>query len=412
MQEQQQWHHIVNVTELENLKRKIEITYDVEGVEMAFNKSIDLVGKKVQIKGFRRGKAPKNVVQAYCKKEIESSVLSLLSHEGYLHACFEHKIKPISEPDVKFSKINNDGTFSCEIEVETSPEINLEGYVGLQIYKQSFEDFKERFLENIKSQVSETYEKDNVDLNDVILIDYEIITVDKNELVEKKQNVKLLVKEEIPFGKDFVGMEKDKPKKFVEALSENDFKEFAGQEANIVVTVKEIYGIKQLNNDEIAKKLNLTVEQLEQETVKEYEKNQRMILEEQIIDQLLKNHDFEVPNDWVNNECNYLVKKLGIVDSKYQNEIKNIAERNVKRTFILDSIYDAEQSLKVTKQDLDKFLSMQAMNKGGTLQQEYKNLKKQENVSEITSFIKNQKIMNFLLENAEIQEKNDELKGE
>ena len=124
VEENKEWHHIVTIEELEGLKRKIQVTYDEEAVTMAFNKSCDIVAKQVQIKGFRKGKAPKQMVELQFHDKIKEVAGSLLSQEGFLHACFEHKITPLEEPVVENINFLFDGTFTCDIFVEIKPIIN------------------------------------------------------------------------------------------------------------------------------------------------------------------------------------------------------------------------------------------------------------------------------------------------
>ena len=73
--EDQQWHHVVTVEELGGLKRKVGVTYDAVAVKMAFDKASEGVSKKVMINGFRRGKAPRGLVERFCAKEIETAVI-------------------------------------------------------------------------------------------------------------------------------------------------------------------------------------------------------------------------------------------------------------------------------------------------------------------------------------------------
>ena len=87
------WHHVVMLDDLGGLKRKITVTYDTIGTEMAINKSCELFSQNVQVKGFRKGKAPKNLIKKYYRKEIEKSAAQMLSTEGFMHACYEHKIR-------------------------------------------------------------------------------------------------------------------------------------------------------------------------------------------------------------------------------------------------------------------------------------------------------------------------------
>ena len=70
VEKKEEWHHVVTTENLGGLNRKIRIVYDTVGVKMGFDKACEYIGQNVQIKGFRKGKAPKALVQTYCQDKI------------------------------------------------------------------------------------------------------------------------------------------------------------------------------------------------------------------------------------------------------------------------------------------------------------------------------------------------------
>ena len=146
----EEWHHVVTVEDLGGLNRKFHIAYDNEAVHMALDKSIKNINKNTQIKGFRRGKAPRQLIEVYYRKEIEQSASSMLTQEGFLHGCFENKIQPLGKPNVENAIFNIDGTFECDIIVEIRPNIEPKGYIGLQLDKPnvSVDEIKSKIISN------------------------------------------------------------------------------------------------------------------------------------------------------------------------------------------------------------------------------------------------------------------------
>ena len=116
-------------------------------------------------------------------------------------------------------------------------------------------------------------------------------------------------------------------------------------------------------------------------------------------------HQFDVPQDWVEGEEKYFAGQLG-VDVNTNEEIKkyvhSMAERNVRRSFILDAIYEAEPNLKVTKEEFDTVIAEEAEKQKISRLVLQADLKKKGMLDNVFALIKHQKIMNFIIGQANI----------
>lgn len=405
IEKQEEWHHIATMQDLDNLQKKIHIVYDNEGVDIAFDKACDLVSKRVQVKGYRKGKAPKPLVKNFFQEKIKIAASTLLANEGFLHACFEQKIQPLSEPKVEDAKFDVDGTFSCDIFVEIKPVIIPTGYVGMQIKKPKI-DIKVLFdniLKEIKLQYASIIEKKEVEEGSTIEVDFEVIYDNNAIIVKKSQQFEIYSNMEKPFGSNLLGMKVGEIRQ-EDYIIPSNFKQYAGSQAILFITLKKVSKKILPTDEELAKCMQISYEDLiklvQQRVEIESSNRMRQILEEEVIDKLLETHNFDIPEKWVNDEIQYIIKQFGVkVDSteEFYNYARKMAERNVRRTFILDAIYDAEPTLQITKEEVDELIKQESKRTGLSTIIIKDRLKNKNVMDSVFGMIRQHKVMEMIL---------------
>jgi trigger factor len=411
-EQQEQWHHVVTVEELGGLKRKVGVTYDAVAVKMAFDKATQGVGKRALINGFRRGKAPRGLVERFCAKEIEVAASTMLAQEGYMHAVYEHKLAALSEPKVESPKFNTDGTFSCEIIVEVRPTIMPSGYIGLHLPKPPVDltQIASTIMGNLRDRFAKFEEREVVGVGMTVVVDYSVSVEGKEVMTH--QGVPFAVSEngQLPLGAvQTIGLNVDSQVSSRLTLPV-DFQDHGGKEADVLVTVKKILESVPPTDEELAirnglkstEELMLTVQQ---QANMEAGQQARQFLEAQVVDLLLSAHEFEVPEEWIKRESQYLVKQLGItgeMDESTKNAVRDMSEQNVKRSFMLDAIYDAEPTLRVKGEEVEALLDQEAAKQAVPKTQLKRMLIKQGMMDSVIELVKGKKIMDFLISNAEV----------
>jgi trigger factor len=122
-------------TTLEN--NRVKLVVEVDGPEM--DKAIDTaaakLSKQVSIKGFRKGKVPKNVLMAHIggPSALRSEAIRDSIPDFYAHAVSDTLIDPISQPDINITAGEEEGDLTFEVEVEVRPEISIEGQNELRV---------------------------------------------------------------------------------------------------------------------------------------------------------------------------------------------------------------------------------------------------------------------------------------
>ena len=409
---EQEWHHVVTMTDMGGLKRKLNIIYDVEAVRMALDKACEIVRKKVQVKGFRRGKAPKQLVESGYREDIKKVSSSLLSQEGFLHACYEQKISPLSEPQIENTEFKLDGSFSCDIVLEVKPTIIPSGYLGVQLNNVTInvDEMMEQTLQDARHQHSKNEPRSEVKDGFIVTVDF--WTMVDGKQISSGQDQQFIIREgqEAPFGDNLIGAKTGDMKKEIISMPES-IPEYGGKDAEVNVEVKLISENILPTDDELVERMQApSYEELLNVLRKNAEMNandrRRKALEEQVIDKLIEMHEFDVPESWTDDEEKYLTNQLNLndPDEEMLKTIRNMAERNVKRTFILEAIYGEEKELAVTKEELDNVLKMEAERLNVGKLQLRDDLQKKGMMDGVIGMIKHKKVMDLILSQAQFEE--------
>ena len=126
----------VNVEEISALTRKVTVTLPADSVQSKLNQAYDKLKKETKMKGFRRGKVPRSVIEKYYKGQVEAETGEKLVQEHYFDAVENNGVDPVVHPDIKDAKFNDDGSFTFVAEVDVRPEFELAEYKGLEVEKE------------------------------------------------------------------------------------------------------------------------------------------------------------------------------------------------------------------------------------------------------------------------------------
>src|SRR5699024_6680030 len=120
----------------EGNKVTLKITVDNNKFEEAVNKAYNKTKGKYNIPGFRKGKAPKVVIETqYGKGVFYNDAIDMLFPEIYPQAIKELNIDPIDRPDLDIEEISKDNGLVMVVNVEVKPEFELGAYKGIEISK-------------------------------------------------------------------------------------------------------------------------------------------------------------------------------------------------------------------------------------------------------------------------------------
>lgn len=378
-------------TELKKVgNSEYEVEYVVTGDELkkAKEKALNKLASKVSIKGFRKGKAPLNMVKDYISgADLANETISQSLQPAYTAVLAEHKITPIARPDIDVKSYKED-EIVLVFNIDVAPEVTLGEYKGIDIPEAKCEVSDEEVKEAINKVLSDNSDlvlKDGpAEMGDTVVFDFKGYLNGKEFEGGSADNYSLVLgsNQFIPgFEEQLVGVTSESKKDIIVTFPEQYIKDLAGKEAKFVCMVHEIK-TKELPelNDEFVKTLNLenveTVADLEkfesdQLLSKKYnEAHQERF--NKLLNTIIENAKIELSDKLVAKEAETSKEQMlqqisqnGLTFEQYkeitgtdEKELdKTLAENareNLKRTFVLDKIAQTEH-LTVSKEDLEAY---------------------------------------------------------
>ncbi len=378
----------IDLENVSNLEKKLKIEVPTQTVNEEFSRAYKYLQREVNIKGFRKGKAPIAAIKSMYGDKVKSDVAQNIVQATYWNALKEHKLVPVSMPSIDFGDVTEDQPFTFTAAFEIRPEVKVQKKSGFKVEKEKLEISDERIngvIDNVR-QSHATYqsitEDRAVQSKDFTLIDFEGFLdgtpfpggTAKGHLLEIGSN------SFIPgFEDGVIGMKKGETKD-VQVTFPADYhsEDLKGKAVVFKVTVNEIQEKKLPEvNEEFAQKLeHKSLQDFKDQVRKEIEGSEKGRIEGELRDSLLKMfveaNPVEAPKSLLEEQRKALVddfkKRLqsqGFNDDnfeeyqqKWTEDFDKTAEFMVKSAFLIDKLAEDEK-LHATDADIDaKFEAM------------------------------------------------------
>lgn len=409
---------------------KLEITIEAEKFENAIKKVYFQSAKYFNIPGFRKGKAPQNIVERYYGKEIfYEDAFNEVVPEEYEKALEENKIEAVSRPKIDIVKMEKGQDLVFTAIVSTKPEVELGKYKGIEIEKVEYNVSKEAIDSEIKSMQEKNARMITVD--DRAVENGDIATIDFEGFVDgvafdggkaEGHDLEIGSGSFIPgFEDQVIGMNIDEEKDIKVTFPKEYFsKDLAGKEATFKV---KLHAIKKKEmpklDDEFAKDVS------EFDTLKELENSVKEKLEKQMQDKakyekeqaimkaICDNSKIDIPEGMIELEVDNMIKDmeqrmsyqglkleqylkmLNKTEAEFRKESEPQAIESIKSRLVLEAIA-AKEDIKATEKEVTEKIKEMAKNYG----RNEEDLLKNENVKKyIEEGIVNEKTIDLLIEN-------------
>lgn len=122
----------VNVEKISPVLVELNVQIEAERVTSEYEKAFKTVSRQSKIKGFRPGKAPRNIVQRVYGARVEADVIQRLVDETFPKAAAEQSMQPVNQPSVTPERLQSGKPFSYKARVEVLPGIESVTYEGLE----------------------------------------------------------------------------------------------------------------------------------------------------------------------------------------------------------------------------------------------------------------------------------------
>jgi trigger factor len=143
-----------SIEEVNSTRRKFRISVDKAVVTEQMAKAVDEVQKTAQLKGFRKGKVPSNLVRKFYSQDVRKKALESVINETYRKAAEESKLQIVSYPNIEPVGTFEDGdNFVFDATVDVNPAVEIKGFKGLKVQVEKSK------LPDVETQISETRQK-------------------------------------------------------------------------------------------------------------------------------------------------------------------------------------------------------------------------------------------------------------
>ena len=386
----------VTVSETKGLKTNLNVLVKKQEIDKKIEERVVELQKTVNIKGFRPGKAPINLLKKQFAQALYGEVLEKILQDNTYQALNDNKIKPASQPKIEIKSSGEDKDLEYTISVEKTPDIkkielekiNLTDY-KLKIEKKDLEERINLLAEGQKKYINKNEGEKSIK-GDLVVFDFEATVNGKAFNGNKGEKVQIILGKEL----------------FIKGFDEQILGCKANEKVNVKINLPENYPNKELANktaifnckildvkksesvvidDQFAKNLgakdlsDLKI-LLEKQLSKEQSSITETIVRKEILDYLDENCKFDLPEDLVKNEQE-IVKHSFIHEKAHKDEphddhkhghdhsnikltkeeeedILDISRRRVKLALVLNQIGE-DYKIQVTTQELQQELQKQ-----------------------------------------------------
>ena len=419
----------------EGNKVTLKITVDNNKFEEAVTKAYNKTKGKYNIPGFRKGKAPKVIIETqYGKGVFYNDAIEMLFPEVYPTALDELNIEPIDRPDLDVEEISKDNGLVMVVNVEVKPEFELGNYKGIEIAKADYNVSEDDVELTLKDMVNKnarlvSVEDRAIENGDTAVIDFEGFESGVAFEGGKGENYSLVIGSNtfIPgFEDQLVGKKAGEEVEVnVTFPAEYHAENLAGKAVVFNVKVNDVK-VKELAelNDEFAKDTSEfeTLEELKADVranlEKEAETRAKNEMRNSLVEKVTANTEVEVPSVMVEQqidnmlmELNYqlqyqglnlqqLLSMTGRDVAELREERRADAEKLVKSSLVLEAIAKAE-NIEVSEEEFNAELATMAAMYNMDVEK-IKSSLRENDIEDIKGQVKIRKTIDLLVDNAKI----------
>ncbi|MBC2705769.1 trigger factor [Desulfobacula sp.] len=376
----------VKIEDKSSVKKVLTFEIPKEDVTKELNIAYKELKKKADVKGFRKGKIPRKVLENRFSKDVHADVAPRLIQEAFIEAIKKHDLNVVGGPQMDPPQLDPENAYIFDITVEIKPELDDIEFEGIALEQTKYEvsdgeiESQIYMIQKTMAKKETVKEERPVKENDFVLIDYEGFL--NEESFDKTPKIENYV---MGIGRDGV-----MPKEFSEKLTgaipvqdleievsyTDDYHDESLKGKNIVykVTLKEIQEeiLPELNDDLVKdlgkfETLDDVRTSIRENLEKGYAQRIKHELSEQVFQNLLEKYEFEVPEAMVEGELNGItmeaeqaytannttLEEAGLSKDILRTQYRDVAEKQARRHLILDKIITQEK-LELKDEELEK----------------------------------------------------------
>ncbi len=441
MDEEQQSTALKNTVKIEEAgpcKKKVSIEIPEETIKNATDEQYNNLRKEALVPGFRKGRAPRRLLEKRFGKETTEQIKLKLLAEASDSAIKDNSLDTLGEPDIDFEKIElpTDGPLKFDFEIEVRPEFDLPQLEAIPVNKTKLEVTAEQIDREIKqlqrwSGIWTPRVSGEVQLDDQIIADV-ILKAEGVEEEEKLNNIEIYVRQNgfvgaIPVQKLdelLVGAKAGDARQTTVEVPKTYFRqEYRGKKVDIQITIKDIKWLKPAEiNEDFFKKFGVEDEGELQEKIRDtlqnrLEQQSRTEMTEQIYKYMLDNTNFDLPMDIVAEHSTMLLQRQyanlmrrGLPREQIEEQMEQLrasseqqAKKQLKTFFIMDKVAD-KLDIDVSEEEINGHIAQLAIQQGQRPERMREEMVRSGSLAQFRLQVREDKCIAKLLESAKITE--------
>ena len=358
----------VEVQSKKGLRTTLSIIVDKKTIQNKMDERLNELQKEVSLKGFRAGKVPTSVIKSQFGKSIYGEVIDKILRETSTKAIEEKKIKAAGQPKIDLKTFGEGKDLNYELQIDSLPDIKLKSFEKYKAveYKVKIEDKiineKLKEISNQNKQFEDKKDNEKAKIGDQVVFDYSA-TVDGNKFEGSEgKGVQLELGKDLflkGFDEQLIGVKKNDVKNLDAVLPANHpKKELANKKTKFECKILNVKEAKENKIDDNfakimgAKDLNDLKKLIENQISSQYSQALNSITKKEILDQIEKNHELDLPKNLIDQEISIMTKSLKEEEKeKHKSNNEKIAKSRIKLGLLLNE-YGEKNNLKVSDDEV------------------------------------------------------------
>jgi len=362
----------VTIENKKGLNKDIKVFVDKKTISSYVDKKYEEIKGTVNIKGFRPGKVPKEVLKRQFGKAVFGEVLDKVLKDTSAKALQDNKIKPAGQPKLDLKKYGEDKDLEYVISVTELPKVELKSISNIRYdeYKVKIDQSEadKRIKEIAKNQKNFKEQGDEAKATDgdLVIFDYKATVDDKEFKGSEGKNTQLTLGKDLflkGFDKQLINVKKN-DEKVVEAILPENFpeKELVNKKAKFVCKIKTIKKPEEVKiNDDFAKSLgakdlNDLKILISKQINDEYKNSLDILSKNQILKEIEKFKVDQIPENLIEDEIKILSKNTQNESDKKR--LTETAKKRIKVGLILNE-FGEQNKIQVTEQEIQSEVQKQ-----------------------------------------------------
>ena len=358
----------IEVKSKKGLRTILSIIVDKKNIQLKMDEKLNELQKEVALKGFRPGKVPPAVIKSQFGKSIYGEVIDRILRDTSSKAIEEKKLKIAGQPKIDLKQFGEGKDLNYELQIDCMPNIALKNFGTIKAteFKVKIENkIVDEKLKEISDQNKQFEDKSNnetANTGDQVIFDYSA-TVDGNKFEGSEgKGVQLELGKDLflkGFDQQLVGVKKGETKILDAVLPENHpKKELANKKTKFECKIINVKKSKESKVDDNlakmmgAKDVNDLKSLIKKQIASQYSQALDSITKKEILDQVEKNHQVDLPQNLIEQEITLMTKNLKSEDKeKYKSKNEKLAKSRIKLGLLLNE-YGEKNNLKVSDDEV------------------------------------------------------------